>query len=340
MIKADRTSEEVSGYTPRVSSQGAHGRKGHKRHGPKQNGHERNSHERNGIDGCTSDLVARLLLVSSGSQDSQRQGSQREDSECQNLERQDAPLSESQFQAVDAPVTAVSDVPHTQKISQLADLLVSDDGLMSRSLSASPLMVDLESQVEDIINEAGARSYDLRALYSDVAQELGLRWERDTASFVDVSIATSRLQSLLKRRSEGVPVTKSFPACSVLLGTLDGDQHTLGLSLVAEEFRRSGWSTVFAGGYAFSDLEKTLAGGHFHAVALSASSRVQSLRHAKSQISSLRKKSSTPVCILAGGKGIIELQTTAGELGVDAILDEPKAATCTAATFVAYTLRQ
>lgn len=80
-------------------------------------------------------------------------------------------------------------------------------------------------------------------LLAPAARLLGTYWEEDTCDFVAVTIALGRMQAALRGLSSlflaagpGGPPTRR-----VLLGCLPGEQHTLGLLIVAEFFVRAGW---------------------------------------------------------------------------------------------------
>jgi methanogenic corrinoid protein MtbC1 len=95
-----------------------------------------------------------------------------------------------------------------------------------------------------------ARGESLQSIYLDwlqpAARLLGSWWEADDCSFIDVTLGVGRLQQLLRRysaqfmqdgpRSEG-PCQRR----RALIIPAEGEQHTFGLSMVAEFFRRAGW---------------------------------------------------------------------------------------------------
>lgn len=82
------------------------------------------------------------------------------------------------------------------------------------------------------------------------ARELGRQWERDECSFADVTIGVGRMQRALHRLVHAGPVDDRLPALAaprVLLVLAPGEQHSFGLSIVGEAFRREGWDVVGAG---------------------------------------------------------------------------------------------
>jgi methanogenic corrinoid protein MtbC1 len=82
------------------------------------------------------------------------------------------------------------------------------------------------------------------SLFTESARYLGSLWGSDTCNFCEVTMGMWRLQMLLHELSpafqcEGGPVKVNGQR--VLLSPVVGEQHTFGLLLVAEFFRRDGW---------------------------------------------------------------------------------------------------
>jgi methanogenic corrinoid protein MtbC1 len=83
-------------------------------------------------------------------------------------------------------------------------------------------------------------------LLTPAARELGRMWEEDTCSFTDVTVALGRMQRVMRMLSPAFGREVGHPADGrrVLLLPAPGEQHTFGLSIVAEFFRRAGWEVV------------------------------------------------------------------------------------------------
>jgi methanogenic corrinoid protein MtbC1 len=80
-------------------------------------------------------------------------------------------------------------------------------------------------------------------LLAPVARRLGEMWEEDRASFTEVTTAMWRIKQLIYDFS---PLFQEFArvdekAPHAMLVPLPGSQHTLGLFMVSEFFRRGGW---------------------------------------------------------------------------------------------------
>jgi excisionase family DNA binding protein len=78
-----------------------------------------------------------------------------------------------------------------------------------------------------------------------VLAELGDAWANGRVSVVEEHLAAERLARALERVGEWLPVRADAPRA--LLLTAEGDEHTLGLSLVELGLRELGWQTLWAG---------------------------------------------------------------------------------------------
>lgn len=83
-------------------------------------------------------------------------------------------------------------------------------------------------------------------LLTPAARELGRMWEEDRCQFTDVTVALGRMQRIMRTLSPAFGREVGHPPDGrrVLLLPAPGEQHTFGLSIVAEFFRRAGWEVV------------------------------------------------------------------------------------------------
>lgn len=117
----------------------------------------------------------------------------------------------------------------TQHVTALAHALADAD---------SPLA---ETMVEDLL-EAGVTVETLCADHlAPAARELGLWWETDEMPFAKVTLATARIQTILRL----LPGNKTPHAIKAgkgaLFAAVPGEDHTLGVLMAADHFRRLGW---------------------------------------------------------------------------------------------------
>jgi MerR family transcriptional regulator, light-induced transcriptional regulator len=114
-------------------------------------------------------------------------------------------------------------------------------------------------------------------LMAPAARYLGELWQQDLCDFTDVTIALSRMQQLLRELSPAFEA-ETEPAASTrsaLLVAAPGDQHTFGVFIVQEFFRRAGWQV--RGGYVGStdELLDIVSGDAFDLVGLSVSNEIE-----------------------------------------------------------------
>jgi methanogenic corrinoid protein MtbC1 len=100
--------------------------------------------------------------------------------------------------------------------------------------------------------------------------EIGRRWERGQLSVIEEHLASSALERALAAASAAIPVPLRAPRC--LLAAAEGDEHTLGLSLVELCLREAGWRAEWAGSRTrTSDVLDRLRRGGIRMVSVSAS---------------------------------------------------------------------
>ncbi len=79
-------------------------------------------------------------------------------------------------------------------------------------------------------------------LLAPAARILGKRWEEDTLSFAEVTIALTKLQRLMRRLAAvSRPTGAAVDRGAVLLTAVPGEQHLFGVLMLEEFFRRDGW---------------------------------------------------------------------------------------------------
>lgn len=75
--------------------------------------------------------------------------------------------------------------------------------------------------------------------------ELGARWERGEISVIEEHVTSEKLSRAIQRVAEAMPASAADPRA--LLATAEGDEHTLGLSLVELCLRETGWHAIWSG---------------------------------------------------------------------------------------------
>lgn len=161
------------------------------------------------------------------------------------------------------------------------------------------------------------------ALYVDLlaptARLLGEMWNADLCDFTDVTVGLSRLQGLLHELSPSFDTEPAYDGerrCMLLL-PVPGEQHTLGIMLVEESFRRAGWECTTGAPKTPRELIALVKSQPFDAIGLSVSCGVL-LESAASAIQSIRKAAvSVSTTVLVGGPVFLDQPELAERVGAD-----------------------
>lgn len=179
-----------------------------------------------------------------------------------------------------------------------------------------------------------ARGAARDALYLDLlapaARLLGQMWEEDSAGFLEVTMGLVRLHEVMHEIGSDAPDARAGArgpeaaaggrARRALLLPAPGDDHTFGAAMVADFFRRAGW-TVWTAPGASGDTSRKLAGvvrrGWFDLVGFSVggTGRLDALAES---IRALRRASRNPgVVVMVGGPLFVAHPELAAHVGAD-----------------------
>ena len=96
-------------------------------------------------------------------------------------------------------------------------------------------------------------------LVGEALRELGEGWARGEVSVGEEHLASERLARALARLADALPDDPDAARC--LLVTVDGDDHTLGLSLAQLVLHEAGWASAWAGrATPPAEIQRLLAG--------------------------------------------------------------------------------
>lgn len=129
----------------------------------------------------------------------------------------------------------------------------------------------------DYIDELQADGIALDRVYLELlapaARKLGEMWAADECDFTAVTLGLWRLQRLLHEFSPQFQQEALAPieGRRILLAPMPGSQHTFGLFMVAEFFRRAGWDVVDGPVANPADLVSAVTRNWFEIVGLSLS---------------------------------------------------------------------
>lgn len=118
---------------------------------------------------------------------------------------------------------------------------------------------DSDFDVQIAVDAKRRAGMSVEALYLDLfapaARRLGEMWSDDDCDFATVTVALGRLQRLLRELSPAFGTEIEYPANGrrALFAQAADEQHSFGLSMVAEFFRREGWDVFGVVGGAIDD---------------------------------------------------------------------------------------
>ena len=177
-----------------------------------------------------------------------------------------------------------------------------------------------------------ARGVPIESIYLDLlapaARVLGDFWDNDVCDFVDVTMGMWRLQQVIHELGNRAPCPSAStrPDRRVLFTVPPGDQHSFGLVMIEDFFRRGGWRTWSAPDATLPDLCAFVGRQWFELVGLTVST-LDHLATLPAMLRDLRRASQNPaVGIMVGGRIFSEHPELAAEAGADATApDAPRA---------------
>ena len=162
-------------------------------------------------------------------------------------------------------------------------------------------------------------------LFAPAARYLGELWESDQCNFSQVTLCLWRLQSLLHELSPSFHAGSGSAELArtaerrILMATLPGQQHTFGLSMLSEFFRREGWVVLSIPSPEPGETQAALSRHWFDVLALSASMDYEVDDLAKT-IQAARKTSLNPrLTVMVGGPLFLRQPELAEQIDADGV---------------------
>lgn len=191
------------------------------------------------------------------------------------------------------------------------------------------------------IESVRMRGASIESLYLDLlapaARYLGKLWEDDLCDFTEVTIGLGRLQQMLHGLKANVDKASMQIAngLSILLLPTPGEQHTFGLSMVAEFFRREGWDVAGGPYESPGDPAAMVRKQHFDVVGFSLATE-RHISQLADCIQAIRKSSlNHRLCIMVGGPVFAMYPEYAAKVQADLVASDGGAAPGIAQKFVA-----
>jgi methanogenic corrinoid protein MtbC1 len=230
-----------------------------------------------------------------------------------------APLAES-------PLAAATCPPPTEgEIRDFVDLVFS---LQSASIASSVQAYrDRGMSIESVYLQ----------LLAPAARHMGHLWDEDLCNFTQVTVGLGRLQQLLQVLSPAFGTEIEFPANArrVVLVPAPGEQHTFGLSMVAEFFLHAGWEVAGGQGGHHGEAVDMVREEWFDVIGFSVGSETR-LDWLKTCVSEVREASCNPsIKVMVGGPIFTLHPEYADVVGADATSIDGKQAPIVAEGLVA-----
>jgi MerR family transcriptional regulator, light-induced transcriptional regulator len=206
--------------------------------------------------------------------------------------------------------------PTAHDITELARLVLEHDSKVARSFIET--LTDRGVSVESIFTDLLAPS----------ARMLGDLWREDLCDFTDVTVGLSRLQHLLHEFSPAFEeeLGEEFSGRRILLVPCPGEQHTFGIMIVEEFFRRAGWECCTSMPTSIASLVKLVRRERFDVVGVSASAEA-TLAALPEIIGKIRNASLNPgTVVLVGGPAFLEHPEHAARVGADGTAEDGRQA--------------
>lgn len=168
----------------------------------------------------------------------------------------------------------------------------------------------------DALRDAGlSLETILLELLGPAARRLGEMWEDDEVGFTEVTIGLSKLQQLVHELGELThgPSEPTDPVGRVVLVPAPGEQHTFGMHIVAELFRRAGWIVLTEFSVTNDDLVSLVRDEQVDMIGFSVSS-TRLLEPLTALVRELRAASRNPKLVVMIG-GAIDLNAHVARVG-------------------------
>ena len=178
-----------------------------------------------------------------------------------------------------------------RNVEELSQMLLNEE--LSVSKSYLRILIEEGISVEQIYLD----------LLQPAARRLGVCWENDSLDFATITLAVWHINQLMYYLSPEFlqnTVEHGKSKGSILLVPSLGSQHTLGLFMLAEFFRKSGWEVFADPALSEQDIFSSIGERNFQIVGISIGSYDQK-KSTKKLISDIRRMYGQALKIIIGG---------------------------------------
>ena len=200
-------------------------------------------------------------------------------------------------------------------------------------LAANYLLALLEgdrTRASGLILDAATAGFPVQELYLQVLlpaqQEVGRMWQTDEINVAEEHFATATIKMILAQLRLHAP-NQPLNGKTVLATSVVGNQHDIGLQVVADFFEMDGWKVIHLGSnMPIPDLVQAVESFQPDLLALSVSLRAQLAALTETIRAVRRGTHGAVVKILVGGRALAEASDLATTLGADGYAADPLAA--------------
>ena len=199
-----------------------------------------------------------------------------------------------------------------------------------------------QAAVLAVVNNWLSQGFALEAIYIDgvgaAARLLGQWWHEDRVSFVDVTLGAHRLQDLIFNGYQHVQADSLAKGprhnFTVLMAKPASSQHSLGLMVVSEIFRRHSWRVYSDAQSTPEALQQTLAGEWVDVLGISVADEQHIAVVKKLVLVSRAHSVNKHLCVMVGGPQVALRPRLNEEVGADIACADATQATVLAYRFV------
>ncbi len=194
----------------------------------------------------------------------------------------------------------------------------------------------LRAYINALVEEGQSLESLFLELFAPAARHLGEQWKQDTRDFTDVTLGLSRLQRLLQEYGRQLESDAAIQAGRALLVSTEGEQHTFGLSILTEFFRRDGWDVTSKTLSSEEEIASEVRTGRFDIVGFSVS-QDSMLERVASCIEMVRKEcGQRRIHIMVGGRVFLDNPALVSEVGADSTASDASRAVARARVYLSY----
>lgn len=212
---------------------------------------------------------------------------------------------------------AASWQPDSGEVMQFARMTIDRDETLAPTYLQT--LADHGVPIETIYN----------VLLTQAAVLLGAMWDEDEVDFTAVTTGVWRMQQMLRALSAAFVghVANQPPGRRILLVSAIGEQHSFGVAMVCEYFRRDGWEVCSERVESDEDLAVILRGSWFDMLGISVggSTHLESLT--KSIQTSRRASRNLQLGVMVGGPVFVAHPELVSQVGADATAADAAQAT-------------